>query len=73
MYVEFNEGVHTHMRETEKEIKSTEKFMIQTQNLLNTSQMLLPLNHCAQSRGAAHKLHAACVKAAKLKLFPSLS
>ena len=69
MYVEFNEGVIM-MRE----IKSTEKFRIQTQNLLNTSQMLLPLSHWAQSRGAAHKLHAACVKAsAKLKLFPSLS
>ena len=32
---------------------------IWTQDLMNTSQMLLPLSHWDQSRGAWHKLHIA--------------
>ena len=49
----------------EREIESIEKCLgqagIRTQDLPDTSQMLLPLSHWAHGRGAAHKLHIAAL------------
>jgi len=36
-------------------------WLSQTQDLLNTSQMLIPLSHCAHGKGARHKLHVAAL------------
>ena len=48
-------------REREKLNPQKKNSRIQTQDLLNTSQMLLPLSHWAHGRGAGHKLHRSIV------------
>ena len=48
-------GIQGIINGAERLMTPTQKIQrIQIQDLLNTSRMLLPLSHCAHSRGAAH-------------------